>query len=419
VRRARGAPGAVGAQLAQALTSLVLSIAAARSLGAEGLGVYGLVFGGLILATALITGLVGDSLTVLDRQNPRVRGGLQIVGLTCAVAIGTVGAGVCWAAGLLSWQSTLVFGAASVVFLVEDLLRRLLMASLRFWSVMAVDLACLTATVVALVVAASATSLDMTLLMVALLVSQIVGVTVAVCLLPSEERTFAPWRGGDVGAVLRFGGWRAAQQAVRPAMLTAMRSLVAVAAGTVAFGHLEAARVYTAPTLLIVNGIGGFLFATYAARKHRPLSTLVRDADLGALAMLGAVVVAGAVAAAALPWAGEIVTGAQFSIDRTAVLGWIVYAASAGFLMPYGSLAAVTGMHVRVFTLRLAESVISLAGVAAVLYWLDASPSWVPAAMAIGPVVLGVVIRQQVLLPQAHGARGDDEVEAPAPEAIG
>jgi hypothetical protein len=63
--RGRGVSGAVGAQLAQALASLVLSIVAARSLGADGLGVYGLISGGLVLATAIATGLVGDSLTVL------------------------------------------------------------------------------------------------------------------------------------------------------------------------------------------------------------------------------------------------------------------------------------------------------------------------------------------------------------------
>ena len=65
-------------------------------------------------------------------------------------------------------------------------------------------------------------------------------------------------------------------------MLTTMRIIVVIAAGTVAFGQLEAARVYTAPTLLIVNGIGGFLFATYAIDKHKPLGALLRKADIGA-----------------------------------------------------------------------------------------------------------------------------------------
>ena len=168
-------------------------------------------------------------------------------------------------------------------------------------------------------------------------------------------------------------------------MLTAMRVLVAVVAGTFAYGELEAARVYTAPTLLIVNGIGGFLFATYAAKKEQPLRALIRHADVGAIGMFAAVIGAGAVAAVLLPWAGDIVTGGEFPISAIAVLGWVVYSATAGFLMPYGSLAAVTGMHVRVFTLRLVESAVSLGAVAVVVWVLDASPSWVPAAMAAGP----------------------------------
>jgi O-antigen/teichoic acid export membrane protein len=403
-RRGGGATGAVGAQLAQALASLVLSIAAARSLGADGLGIYGLISGGLVLATAIATGLVGDSLTVLDRHVLRHRAGLQIVGCSCALLAGIVGAAVCSAAGLLTWQESLLFGVGSAAFILEEFLRRLLMASLRFWSVMVVDLTCLGATICWLGFAAAFGALDMFQILLALLVSQIVAMVVAVHLLPHSELELAPWRRGDVTSVFQFGGWRAAQQAVRPAMLTAMRILVVVATGTVVFGKLEAARVYTAPTLLIVNGIGGYLFATYAAKKREPAAALVRHADLGALALFVSVLVAGGIAAMLLPWGGSIVTGAKFSIDGIAVFGWVLYAAAAGLLMPYGTLAAVTGMHVRVFALRVIETVISLTAVAVVVFPLHASPSWVPATMAIGTVALGVVIRQRVLIPHARAA---------------
>ena len=413
--RGRGVAGAVGAQLAQALASLVLSIAAARSLGADGLGVYGLISGGLVLATAIATGLVGDSLTVLERGVRHVRAGLQTVALGCAVLAGVVGAVVCWVCGLLDWQTALLFGVTAVVFVSEEFFRRLLMASLRFWSVTAVDLSALAATVVWLVLAASVASITMFQILAATLVSQIVGIIVAICFLPSSERHLSHWRGGDVLGVLRFGGWRAAQQGVRPAMLTAMRVLVAVVAGTFAYGELEAARVYTAPTLLIVNGIGGFLFATYAAKKEQPLRALIRHADVGGLGMFAAVVAAGSVAVVLLPWAGDIVTGGQFPISTLAVVGWVVYSATAGFLMPYGSLAAVTGMHVRVFTLRLVESAVSLGAVAVVVWVFHASPSWAPAAMATGPALLAVVIRQNVLVPLARARASEHEgVIAPA-----
>ena len=89
-QKSRSATGAVGAQLMQALASLVLSIAAARALGADGLGVYGLISGGLVLTCAIATGLIGDSLTVLDRKGPHVRAGLQSVGLSVGVLAGVV-----------------------------------------------------------------------------------------------------------------------------------------------------------------------------------------------------------------------------------------------------------------------------------------------------------------------------------------
>src|SRR2546423_4968438 len=177
--------------MAQALASLVLSIAAARSLGADGLGVYGLVSGGLVLATAVATGLVGDSLTVLDRSAPRLRAGLQLVGFSCAVLAGLVGATVCWAAGLLSWHASALFGLASTAFILEEFLRRLLMASLRFWSVMAVDIACLLTAICWLRLAAALTSLDLSQILLALLVSQVVAVVVAVRLLARAECVLA------------------------------------------------------------------------------------------------------------------------------------------------------------------------------------------------------------------------------------
>jgi len=414
VRRAQGAYGAIGAQLAQSMASLVLSIAAARSLGAHGLGVFGLLSGGLTLATALATGLVGDSLTVLERGTRHVRAGLQIVALSCAVAAGLVSALTCWAAGLLTWQLSLVFGLGSAVFVFEEFFRRLLMATLRFWSVMAVDFSSLVATVVWLALVGAVSHIDMMQILLALLASQVFALGIAVILMPASERVFVTaWRGADVKSVFRYGAWRAGQQGVRPGMLTAMRILVAIAAGTAAYGRLEGARVYAAPTLLIVNGIGGFLFATYAAKRHLPLIRLIHHADKGAAAMFGAVLLSGAVALAFLPFAGKLVTGSRFSIDAVAVYGWVVYSASAGLLMPYGSLAAVTGMHVKVFMLRLLESVISLAAVIAVVFVFRVSSSWVPLAMTLGPVVLAVIIRQYMLMPQARLPAEPDDLEVP------
>jgi len=407
-----GALGAVAAQLAQALTSVVLSIAAARALGAEGVGVYGLCYAGIVLATAISTGLVGDSLTVLDRRDDRIRAGLQTVAVSCSVSAGFVAFAVSWAAGLLPVTEAAVFAIGTALFLLEDTLRRLLMASMRFWSVVVVDLSCLVAVAVVLVSCAAATGLSMLHIVGALAVSQAVGAGVAIALLPEVERRVAPWRRASLGPTLRFGAWRAAQQGVRPAMLASMRWLVVAAAGVAAYGTLEAARVYTAPALLVVNGVGGFLFASYAAGRERGVPDLLRRADRGALVMAGAVVGLGGLATVTAGSYAGIVTGGRFAIDPVAVLGWVVYSAGAGLLMPYGSLGAVTGRHVQVFVLRLAESLASLVALGVVLFALEASPRWAPATMAVGPVVLALVFRLYVLGPQARRSRAG---ESPAP----
>ena len=412
VRRGRRVSGAVVAQLAQALTSLVLSIVAVRALGAEGLGTFGLLYSGLVLATALSTGLVGDALTVLDRRHVHLRSGLQMMGIAFAVLCGVVGAIVVGATGLVSWPSALLFALVGAVFVIEDLLRRLLMASLQFWSVVAVDLSCLVVTLVFLFGVSLATEMQIVHLLAAVLVAQAMGLAVALRLLTDDERWLAPWRGGDLGSVVRFGGWRAAQQGVRPATLTLTRTVIVLATSTLAFGELEAARVYAAPTMLVVGGVGGFLFATYAESKERPMHELLRRADAGAALLVVLVVLLGGAAIAVVPWAGDLVTGGSFQLDGVAVVGWVVFAAAAAILMPYGGLGAVRGLHVTVFLFRGVEAVVSVVAVVLVVSVTGASASWAPYALAVGSVVSGAVIRQRVLLPRARAEARDADALA-------
>src|SRR6185312_6171777 len=69
--------GGIAAQMSQALGSLLLQVLAARLLGADGLGAFAVLFGLIVMATAVCTGFVGDSLTVLDRGRREVRSALQ------------------------------------------------------------------------------------------------------------------------------------------------------------------------------------------------------------------------------------------------------------------------------------------------------------------------------------------------------
>jgi hypothetical protein len=67
----------VTAQFSQAFGSLVLQVLAARSLGLPAFGVFALLIGSLVLATGLMTGVVGDSLTS-GPSRPAVRAGRQV-----------------------------------------------------------------------------------------------------------------------------------------------------------------------------------------------------------------------------------------------------------------------------------------------------------------------------------------------------
>ncbi len=49
-----------------------------------------------------------------------------------------------------------------------------------------------------------------------------------------------------------------------------LRVLLVAAAGAAAYGPLEAARVYTAPTLTLVAGIGSFLLPHFVGLRGRP-----------------------------------------------------------------------------------------------------------------------------------------------------
>ena len=134
--------------------------------------------------------------------------------------------------------------------------------------------------------------------MLALLVGQSVAIVVAVALLPAAERWLAPLVAGRVGAVAGYGSWRAAQQFLRPGMLTAMRLLVVGVAGLATMGALEAARIYTAPMLLVVSGAARSCSPPTPPATARQSRALLRRADRGVLGLFGGTVAMSVVAVA-------------------------------------------------------------------------------------------------------------------------
>ena len=141
----------------------------------DGLGEFAVLFGVIVVATAVSSGFVGDSLTVLDRRRSSVRAGLQWWLAMLALGAGVIGVAVAVLAGFLSPAEAVAFGLATGHFLVEDTLRRLLMATMQFWRIVFVDIAAMVASLAVVVVAAAKDGVTLGVMLFALAVGQVVG----------------------------------------------------------------------------------------------------------------------------------------------------------------------------------------------------------------------------------------------------
>lgn len=392
------AVGAVLAQCSQALGSFVLMVIAARTLGLEGLGIFALVYGVMVLLTAGMSGFVGDSLTVLDRRDPPVRGALEGWCLAIATTAGVVGSGALAAFGLISGTEAILFAVATSLFLVEDSLRRILMAEMLFLRIVVVDVSGFAAGLLVLLLWSATAPLELASFLAAIAGGQAVGLVIGAAALPVEERYVVPlarsW--SAYRRVAAFGVWRAAQQSVRPALLTGMRLTVVVVAGMAATGALEGARIYIAPAMLLITGVSSYLFASFAKQSTTPLANLLTAADRGVLILVCVTAAGGAAAIFALPVLGPLVTGR--GLDLWAVIGWLAYAASVAAVTPYGVLAAVRGKQALLFGIRLADSILSLS---LVMLLLSFGYSFVlaPLLLVSGSLAGGLAIRRFLLRP--------------------
>jgi O-antigen/teichoic acid export membrane protein len=408
----RPATGALAAQGTQAVAGLALQVAAVRELGAAGLAAFSLAYGAIVLATAVCSGLVGDSLTVLDRHAPGIRAGLHVSAVLVSGAAAVVGGALALLTAVVPLWAGSLLGLATAAFIVEDTLRRLLMASGRFWSLPVVDVTSLGAALAVLVTAGLSGRLTLATFVVALLVGQSGAALVAWLLLPPGERPRGPWRRPDLRAVASFGAYRAAAQTIRPALLTLLRLVVVTVAGAAAYGPLEAARVYTAPTLVLVAGMGSFLLPHFVALRSRGAAAGLRSADRAAIGLAVAVTTIGVVAVLALPWLGPLLTGGGYAVPATAVAGWTAYAVAGAVLLPYAALASVHGEQRRVLVLRALEFA-APAVVLPLVLLADGGPVWAPLVLALGPVLAAVAVRRTVVVPFVR-----DAPVRPAPEPV-
>ncbi|WP_243076166.1 lipopolysaccharide biosynthesis protein [Microbacterium sp. SS28] len=384
------AVGAIAAQSVQALISLVLQIMVSRILGIDDFGQFAILYGVIVLATAVVTGLVGDTLIVLDRSQRGIRAGLEgtlaVVTLTAAVVAGAIAGGT----GFLSMAEAVLFGAALAAFAVEEIVRRLLMAGMSFFRVVATDLAGFVVALLVLGAVWLTQPLTLGAFLGAIAAGQVVAAIVGWLLVTPGDRFLVGLRGADYAAVWKYGSWRGLQQTLRPAMFTATRLLVLSFAGLTAVGELEAARTYTSPLILVVGGFSSYLFVRFAAKHREGARGSLREADLVVLVLLGLTLVMGAVAVLLAPWLGPILFGVQ--LDTLAVVAWIVYGASVAMVTPYGALSAVSGRQTAVFLVRLGDTVLGLTAATLLLAggW---SPSSVPFALAVASVMGGIGLR--------------------------
>jgi hypothetical protein len=181
-------------------------------------------------------------------------------------------------------------------------------------------------------------------------------------------------------------------------VFTAMRVLVVAVAGTAALGQVEAARIYVAPAILAIQGIGSYLLASYARDRSLPLKALVSRASKSSLALAGGALALGLVLWAAVPLVGPWVTGDSFTIPAVTVLGWAVYAAATATLQPFVSLAAARGRQRAALAVRLTDASLSLGALAGLLA-VGLPYAATPFVLAVGPVVGGIITRSFVLVP--------------------
>lgn len=392
----RSALGAIGSQGMQALASFTIQVVVARTLGLDGLGAFAIAYGVMVLVAGAASGMVGDSLIVLERRDRRIRSALQQSAITIAVGGGAVAAAVGWVSGLMDAATAIAFAVAVALFALEEVLRRLLMAGFGFWRVVVIDFVGLCAALGTIAALAAAGPLSLLAFLTAVAVGQVAAIALGVVLLPREERFTVGFVRGGLSTVLRYGSWRAGQQFLRPALLTIVRAQVTVLASLAATGLLEAGRLYVAPATLAVSGLGSYLFVSFARDARKPLAEKLRAADRAVLALVGFSILVGVALVALLPSLGALLFG--IAPPLVAVVGWIAYTVSIAAVTPYGALAAVGGRQAAVFVVRAIDTAAAVVLVA-VLLSAGAGVPWVPVALAAASVLGGFTIRWVILVP--------------------
>ena len=371
-----------------------------RVLGFDDYGRYAVLYGIVILVMAVLSGLVGDSLVVLHREEPRIRAALEGFTLLMSFCGAVVAAS---AATLLRFADPLeglAFGVGLVSYTFMEIVRRLLIAHMMFIRAAVSDAIGFACTAAVLLTGHWLNGLSLWIVLSATAAGQAVGCLVGWRMLPLCERFLVPLRQPDFAAVWRYGSWRGLQQTLRPAMFTVVRVLVIGFASLAAVGLLEAARTYVSPLMLVVGSLSSLLFVRFADHAKAGRTGSLREADRVVAALLVLSIVLGGIALLLAPWAGPFIF--DIELDRLSVIGWIAYGISVAMVTPYGALSAVTGHQTTVFFVRLADTSLAVGIVAAALA-AGSTFRTVPFVLAGASLLGGAVLRHIAARSDASG----------------
>lgn len=381
---------AIASQGIVAGSSLLLQIIAFRELGPGGPGRFALLFGILVTVNSVQSGWLGDSLTVLDRFDPGIRRALirsQLAILALVFMITTLAA---LPISRIDRTTAVLFGLASVAWVFEETLRRLLIARREFNKLVVND-ASFAAGSFGLVGFVTVTGGTFTLetLVLALLAGAVVAIAVGVSQLPRIELSRGILGPSKMQEVAGFGVWRAAQVGLRPGSQAIARFLVAAAISYEAVDQLEAARILLAPVLTVVNGAGVYLLPTYSeqaksGRRFRPSVPIAMSAVAGLAAVYGVIAVV-----LRQPLV-DLLTDSSLDVTVTALLAWTAFSIGFGAGVPVGNALVARGRSRDAFNVRVLDAVVGVtaAGFLALVGWVDMVPFGLAAGTIVGAVLL-------------------------------
>ena len=387
--------GAIVSQMIVAGTSLLIALVVLRELGTTGLGTFSLLFGVLITANSVQTGWIGDSLTVLDRFDPGLRRALFRSQAVSAGAIFVVTWAIALAVDDVDAASAILFGAASVAWAIEETMRRILIARREFWLLVVNDGAfALGALGLLGAVVGSGATLTLDAVIISLLAGSIVAIGLAVVQLPRIELLRGPAAPPRMRELASFAGWRAVQVGLRPGSQAAARAIVATVVSLEAVGRLEAARLLIAPALTVVNGAGMFFLPTYADQLRRR----VRLHPSVGRAMLAVAAICASYGLFALLLREPLVdllTGGDSIVTPLAVVSWVLFSIAFGVGLPVGAANVAAGRSKQTFTIRMLDALVgvAVAGLFALLGWIDAVPIGLAAGAFAGAGLLVRAVR--------------------------